>query len=75
MKRRAFLMTLAGFFVGTTRADDKRRAPTNRTFLFKIKTKGKSIIRTRIQARDIEAAKVKLFKRYPGCQILEGREV
>jgi hypothetical protein len=27
-----------------------------------------------IEAKDIEAAKVKLRKRYPDCEILEGHE-
>jgi hypothetical protein len=43
----------------------------NRRFVFRIKTKGGSIVgNVVIEAKDIEAAKVKLFKRYPDCQIL-----
>jgi len=44
-------------------------------FVFKIKTKSGGIVgNIVIEAKDIEAAKVKLRKRYPDCEILEGRE-
>ena len=44
-------------------------------FVFKIKTKGGSIVgNVVIEAKDMEAAKYKLRKRYPDCEILEGHE-
>ena len=44
-------------------------------FVFKIKTKSGSIVgNIVIEAKDIEAAKHKLRKRYPDCEILEGHE-
>ncbi len=47
----------------------------NRRFVFKIKTKSGGIVgNIVIEAKDIEAAKYKLRQRYPGCEILEGRE-
>ena len=40
-------------------------------FAFKIKTKDGNIVgNVRIEAHDVDAAKVKLFKRYPGCTVL-----
>ena len=45
----------------------------NKTFVFKIKTKSGGIVgNIVIEAKDIEAVKVKLRKRYPDCEILEG---
>jgi hypothetical protein len=42
-----------------------------RRFAFKIKTKEGSIVsNVLIEAHDEDAAKAKLFKRYPGCQVL-----
>jgi hypothetical protein len=50
-------------------------AAGNKRFVFKIKTKSGGIVGTIvIEAEDIEAAKVKLRKRYPDCEILEGHE-
>ena len=50
-------------------------AAANKRFVFKIKTKSGGIVgNIVIEAKDIEAAKVKLRKRYPDCEILEGRE-
>jgi hypothetical protein len=47
----------------------------NRKFVFKIKTKSGSIVSNIvIEAKDMEAAKVKLRKRYPDCEILEAKE-
>jgi hypothetical protein len=46
-----------------------------RKFIFKIKTKSGGIVgNILIEAKDIEAAKYKLRKRYPNCEILEARE-
>ena len=43
----------------------------NQKFAFKIKTKDGGIVgNVLIEATDVEAAKVKLMKRYPGCTIL-----
>jgi hypothetical protein len=40
-------------------------------FAFRIKTKSGSIVgNIVIEAKDVEAAKGKLYKRYPDCQIL-----
>lgn len=50
-------------------------AAANKRFVFKIKTKGGSIIdNIVIEASDAEAAKVKLRKRYPDCEILSMKE-
>jgi hypothetical protein len=47
-------------------------AGEHKRFVFKIKTKsGGNIV---IEAKDMEEAKVKLRKRYPDCEILEGHE-
>jgi hypothetical protein len=47
----------------------------NRKFVFKIKTKTGGIIgNVVIEATDMEAAKYKLRKRYPDCEILEAKE-
>ena len=43
----------------------------NQKFTFKIKTKDGGIVGSvLIEASDVEAAKVKLMKRYPDCRIL-----
>jgi len=43
----------------------------NQKFAFKIKTKDGGIVgNVLIEANDVEAAKVKLMKRYPGCTVL-----
>ncbi len=52
-------------------------APTgqHKRFVFKIKTKSGGIVgNIVIEAKDIEAAKYKLRKQYPGCEIMEGHE-
>lgn len=66
MNRRKFLGTLlVGMGIGSI-----AEAATQK-FIFKLKTKSGGIIgNIFIEATDVEAAKVKLFKRYPGCQIL-----
>ncbi len=47
----------------------------NKKFVFKIRTKSGGIIgNVLIEARDQFAAVGKLMQRYPGCEILEGRE-
>lgn len=47
----------------------------NRKFVFKIKTKSGGIVgNIVIEAKDMEAAKYKLRKRYPDCEILEAKE-
>jgi len=43
----------------------------NKKFAFRIKTKTGGIVgNILIEAKDVEAAKVKLMQRYPGCTIL-----
>lgn len=71
MNRRACLVAVvaavipAGFALATA----------NKKFTFKIKTKGGSIIdNVVIEASDAEAAKVKLRRRYPDCEILSMKE-
>lgn len=70
MTRRGFLaMLLASTLVPSI------AFAANRKFVFKIKTKDGSIIgNIVIEAKDMEAAKYKLRKRYPDCEIMEGRE-
>lgn len=47
----------------------------NRKFVFKIKTKAGGIVgNIVIEATDMEAAKHKLRRRYPDCEILEAKE-
>jgi len=44
-------------------------------FAFKVRTKSGGIVgNIVIEAKDQFAAVAKLMKRYPGCEILEGRE-
>ena len=46
-----------------------------RRFAFKIRTKDGGIVgNVVIEASDVEAAKTKLMKRYPGCSILSVTE-
>lgn len=68
MNRRMCLgMILVGMGIGAI-----AEAATQK-FIFKLKTKSGGIIgNVLIEAGDVEAAKAKLFKRYPGCQILSG---
>jgi len=71
MLRRRFLavgLLVACGFEGTALAANKK-------FAFKIRTKTGGIIgNILIEARDQFAAVSKLMQRYPGCEILEGRE-
>ena len=47
----------------------------NKKFVFKIRTKSGGIVgNILIEASDQFAAVAKLMKRYPGCEILEGKE-
>jgi len=70
MHRRSFL---AACVISSLALD--ALAAANKRFVFKIKTKSGGIVgNIVIEAVDIEAAKVKLRKRYPECEILEGRE-
>ncbi len=65
MTRRFYLMSLlgmSGVAVGATKP---------RKFAFKIRTKdGKIVSNVAIEAHDLDAAKVKLFQRYPGSTVL-----
>jgi len=70
MHRRTFI---AGFLASAIAFDAV--ATANKSFVFKIKTKSGGIVgNIVIEAKDIEAAKYKLRKRYPNCEILEGHE-
>lgn len=65
MNRRVCLILLLGLG-GTAEAATKLKK-----FAFKIKTKDGNIVgNVLIEAHDVDAAKVKLLKRYPGCTIL-----
>jgi len=65
MNRRVCLILLLGLG-GTDEAAKKLRK-----FAFKIKTKDGNIVgNVLIEAHDVDAAKVKLLKRYPGCTVL-----
>ena len=65
MNRRVCLILLLGLG-GTAEAATKLKK-----FAFKIKTKDGNIVgNVLIEAHDVDAAKVKLFKRYPGCTVL-----
>lgn len=47
----------------------------SKRFAFKIKTKSGGIVSNIvITATDLDAAKAKLMKRYPGCTILSSKE-
>ena len=70
MRRRMFLTACLSLLpLSTALAASRKR------FAFKVKTKGGSIVgNIVIEAKDIEEAKYKLRKRYPDCEIMEGRE-
>lgn len=73
MFRRAFLTICLLTVVPKGGRSDAALA--NRKFAFKIKTKDGGIVgNILIEASDMEAAKVKLMKRYPGCQIVSVME-
>lgn len=64
MNRRFFLAAVALCFVGAEPRKLKK-------FRFRIKTKDGNIVgNITIEAYDVEAAKTKLRKRYPDCEIL-----
>jgi hypothetical protein len=71
MQRRTFLVAVfstAAFLPTLAHA-------ANRKFVFKIKTRSGGIVSNiAIEAKDMEAAKVKLRNRYPDCEILEAKE-
>lgn len=68
MNRRTFFAVVAIFLANLAQA-------ANRRFSFKIKTDAGSIIgNILIEAKDIDAAKYKLQKRYPKCIILSSQE-
>lgn len=47
----------------------------NKRFIFKVRTKSGSIVgNISISASSLDAAKVKLYERYPGCTVLDARE-
>jgi len=65
MNRRMFLSVGMSLFICQT------ALAANKKFAFRIKTKTGGIVgNILIEAKDVEAAKVKLMKRYPGCTIL-----
>ena len=65
MNRRVCLILLLGLG-GTAEAATKLKK-----FAFKIKTKDGNIVgNVLFEAHDVDAAKVKLFKRYSGCTVL-----
>ncbi|MGE3409372.1 MAG: hypothetical protein AB7I37_21320 [Pirellulales bacterium] len=65
MPRRSFLAAALSLFVC------RPAFAANQKFAFRIKTKDGGIVgNVLIEATDVEAAKVKLMKRYPGCTIL-----
>lgn len=73
MKRRQFLAACA--MIAGALIPSITHAATHKKFLFKIKTKSKSIIgNILIEAKDLFGAISKLNKRYPGCEILEAKE-
>jgi len=66
MNRRSLSIGLLAILTSLGAASKIRR------FAFKIRTKTGGIIgNVVIEATDVEAAKVKLAKRYPGCTILD----
>jgi len=66
MNRRVCLTIFLGF-CATVKADSQKP----RKFAFKIKTKDGNIVsNVLIEAHDVDAAKFKLNKRYPGCTVL-----
>lgn len=70
MNRRIFIVV---FFLALTKLIVNAFAAPRRLkkFHFRIKTKSGNIVgNVSIEAYDVEAAKVKLRKRYPDCEIL-----
>lgn len=69
MNRRVFLAAALTFVIAPTIVKSRKK------YVFKIRTKNRSIISNIVvEAKDIFAATVVLKKRYPGCEILEGKE-
>jgi hypothetical protein len=67
MRRRSFLQACLLLLPSAAVAGEYKK------FVFKIKTKGRSVVgNVVIEAKDMEEAKYKLRKRYPGCEIMEG---
>ena len=65
MHRRLFLSVVLSLIVC------RPAFAANQKFAFKIKTKDGGIVgNVLIEATDVEAAKVKLMKRYSGCTVL-----
>lgn len=70
MNRRAFVVAVLTVATGATEV-----LAANKKFVFKVKTKSGGIVgNILIEAKDQFAAIAKLMQRYPGCEILEGRE-
>lgn len=68
MNRRSFLVLAFVLLNPEGLLADERKL---KKFRFRIKTKDGSIVgNVTIEAYDVEAAKVKLRKRYPDCEIL-----
>lgn len=70
MNRRVFLLAMVASAAGASEA-----LAANKKFVFKIRTKSGGIVgNILIEAKDLFAAITKLKRRYPGCDILEGKE-
>jgi hypothetical protein len=61
--------------VDFNRNDSVSASISSKKFKLKIKTKGNSIIGLQIEARNCDDAKVKVSRRYPGCEFLSCEEV
>jgi len=73
MQRRIFIAVCMTSLTGNAAASEIALAL--RRFAFKIRTKDGGIVgNVVIEASDVEAAKTKLMKRYPGCSILSVME-
>ena len=74
MRRRSFLATVMGC-LGASVCGPATALASRRRFVFRIRTKSGGIVgNIVIEAKDIFAAMVKLKRRYPECEILEGGE-
>jgi hypothetical protein len=73
MNRRAFLTGLTTLVI--VLVPSQLALAANKKFVFKIRTKSGGIVgNILIEAKDQFAAVSKLMQRYPGCEILEGKE-
>ncbi len=73
MLRRIFFLVARQSIASSAMATEI--AARNRAVAFKVKMKDTGIVgNVLIDASDVEAAKVKLMKRYPGCTILSVKE-